>query len=119
MDTADEILIVVTAGKTAVDHAAASGGRRVDNLAISGVDSRVRAGFTGVTGGVVEEDQIAGLEIADAVNPGTLAALPLTRCGMGQGVTELLVHVHGKAGAVEAAGGRAAVDIAGDRKSVV
>ncbi len=85
----------------------------MDNLAISGVDSRVRAGFTGVTGGVVEEDQIAGLEIADAVNPGTLAALPLTRCGMGQGVTELLVHVHGKAGAVEAAGGRAAVDIAG------
>ena len=71
------------------------------------------AGLAGVPGGVVEEHQVAGLELAQAVDLGAQAALPLTGGRVGQGNAELLVHIHGEAGAVEAAGGRAAVAVPG------
>ena len=85
----------------------------MNHLSAADVDTRVGAGLTGVALGVVEEDQIAGLKLAQAVHPGAQAALPLAGGRVGQGDAELLVHIHGETGAVEAAGGRAAVAIPG------
>ena len=73
----------------------------------------MRAGLAGVAAGIVEEHQIAGLQLRDGIDSGADAALPLAGSGMGQGVAELLVNIHGKAGAVKTAGGGTAVDITG------
>ena len=84
-------------------------------LAVADVNTGVGAGLSCVAAGIVEEHQIAGLQFGNAVNFGTHAAEPLAGSGVGQVIAELLVDVHGEAGAVEAAGGSAAVDIAGSQ----
>lgn len=46
----------------------------------------------------------------------TLVPIPLCHwpvAGVGKGVAKLLVNIHGETGAVKAAGGSAAIDIAG------
>ena len=113
MDAAHEVCIVVAVGQVGVDDAAAPGGGGVNHLSAAHVDARVRAGFSGVPGRVVEEHQVAGLELAKAVHLGAQAALPLAGGRVRQGHAELLVHIHGEAGAVEAAGGCAAVSVPG------
>ena len=100
VDTTDEILIVVTTGQAA-DHNTVFGRGGVDVLTIANVDACMRASLAGVAAGIIEKYQIAGLQFADAVYLGADAALPLTGCGMGQGVTELLVNIHGETGAVK------------------
>ena len=63
--------------------------------------------------GIIEEDQIAGLQSTDGPDLGAQAALPLAGGGVRQGIAELLIDIHGKAGAVKTAGGGAAVNVAG------
>ena len=111
VDAAHEICIVITAGQAADDHAAAAGRGGVNELTISNVNTSVGAGLTGVTAGIVEEDQIAGLQGTDAPNLGAEAALPLAGGGVRQGVTELPIDIHGEARTVKTAGRSAAVHI--------
>ena len=76
----------------------------MDKLPIAHIDTHVGRGVA-VVG---EEHQIARLQVA-AAHGG--AVVQLRRSAVGQGDAQLTVHIHGKAGAVEAAGGRAAVHI--------
>ena len=115
MDAANEICIVITAGQIADDDTIAAGRRGVNELTVSDVDTGVRAGLSGVAAGIIEEYQITGLQGTDAPDLGTDSALPLTGGGVGEGIAELLVNIHGEAGAVKTAGGGTAIDIAGAR----
>ena len=76
----------------------------MDELAVAHVDAHM-GGYIAV---VLEEHQITGLKVA-AVHGG--AIVQLGRGAVRQGYAQLAVHIHGEAGAVEAAGGRAAIDI--------
>ena len=111
MDAAHEVAVIVARQQRGVDNPAAGGGS-VDELAVAHVDAGVGAGLAGVAAGIVEEDQVAGLQSADAVYPGALAALPLAGGGVGQADAELAVDIHGEAGAVKALGRGAAVNVA-------
>ena len=113
MDAADEIAVVVAGSQVTDDDAIALGRGGVDVLTVADVDTGVRACFAGIAAGIVEEHQITGLQFADAVDLGADAALPLAGSGVRQGITVLLVNIHGIAGAVKAACGSAAPDIGG------
>ena len=74
VDAAHEICIVITAGQAADDHAAAAGRGGVNELTVSNVNTGVGTSLTGVAAGIIEEDQIAGLQSTDAPD---LGAQPL------------------------------------------
>ena len=54
METALEVGIIISAGQIAVNHAVL-GRRGVDKLSIACVDANMRAGFAGVSAGIVKE----------------------------------------------------------------
>ena len=114
MDTTHKIGVIVSAGQTAVNNAVLGRGG-MDKLTSAHIDTSVRAGLTGVAAGIIEEHQIAGLQLTDAGYAGTNAALPLAGGGMGQGITQLLVDMHSEAGAIKATGRRAAVNVTGSQ----
>ena len=88
-----------------LDHVAVGGG--VDELTVADVDAHVGDGLAGV---VLEEDQIAGLQLIAADGD---TVLELVGGGAVEGVAELGVDVLGEAGAVKAAGAVAAQDVGG------
>ena len=76
----------------------------MDELIVAHINAHMGGGVAAVG----EEYQIAGLQLA-AADIG--AVLQLGGGAVGQGDAQLVIHIHGKAGAVKAAGGGAAVDI--------
>lgn len=88
-----------------LDHVAVGGS--VDELTVADVDAHVGNRLAGV---VLEEDQIAGLQLITADGD---AVLELVGGGAVEGVTELGVDVLGKTRAVKAAGAVAAQDVGG------
>ena len=104
-EEAGGVVIVVEARH---DDAQAGVGR-VDELAVADVDAGVGGRAAGGVG-PLEEDDVAGLQVA-AADVG-IAVAELVRAGAAHAVAELPVDVVDHAGAVEAGGGGAAVDVA-------
>ena len=94
---------IITAGH-GLNTYGTTGGRRMDELTAAHINAHMADGCAAVG----EEHQVAGLQLAPA-HFGHLAIL--RPGGMGQIHAEMLVHIAGKAGAVKAAGRRAAVAI--------
>ena len=70
VDAAHEVCIVVAAGQITDDDTAAAGRRRMNVLTVADVDTHVGTCLACIAAGIIEEYQIAGLQVGNGVYPG-------------------------------------------------
>ena len=82
-------------------------------FSVAHIDAYMGAGLARIAAGIIEKHQVTGLQSINAPYLGADTALPLAGSRVGERISHLAVDVHRKTGAVKAAGGSAAVRIAG------